>query len=287
MSKFTQGFSYGFTSGLINRLACGWNVCGWQTPVFFTPVMNFGCFSRYTTPMPDVMPLNFNNNTSLWNFAPPQYEYNFDFGKYDWSNVKFEMPNYRFGDTFTLSDSNNKGKTPKAGSGTVKHWSEMTDSELRSVYGDYTRNITTPYSGTAEDLNKYLEGKGVLAGKGEAFLKAQKDYGISASVLVAICMNESGQGTSDIAKNKNNVGGVRISGKTEFRSFDSVEDCISEMARFLKAGYVDNKGRSLTALYQVNAKYCPASDPTDSSGTNGLWARNVDKYAKEVEAVKA
>ena len=163
----------------------------------------------------------------------------------------------------------------------------MTDSQLQQIYGEYTRDITKLYEGTAEDLNKYLEGKGVLEGKGQAFIDAQNKYGISAAVLVGIAMNESGKGTSDLAKNKNNVGGVRILGSTKFRTFESVDACIMEMGRFLKVGYVDNSGRPLTKLYQINAKYCPASDPTDKTGNNGLWARAVDKYAKEVDAALA
>ena len=89
-----------------------------------------------------------------------------------------------------------------------------------------------------------------------------------------------------LAKKQNNVGGVRISGSTKFRTFKSVDECIEYMARFLKNGYIDNKSKSLTKLYQINAKYCPASDITDKTGENSLWARNVDKYAGEVEAVK-
>lgn len=168
-----------------------------------------------------------------------------------------------------------------------KHWSQMTDSEMRQVYGNYTRDITTPYKGTAADLNKYLHGKGKLEGCGQAFIAAQNKYGISASVLVGIAINESGGGTSKNARIKNNVGGVRIPGSTEFRTYGSVGECIEHMASFIKSGYVNNKGRALTKLYQVNAKYCPASDTTDTSGVNSYWARNVEKYAKEVEGVIA
>lgn len=208
---------------------------------------------------------------------------------------------------FTFSGSKSKSKkssktkgTKEKSSGTAyhstgsassslksKHWTEMTDSEMRQVYGNYTRDITTPYRGTAEDLNKYLKGKGVLSGQGQAFINAQKKYGISAAVLVGIAMNESGQGTSQIAKSKKNVGGVRVSGSNTFKTYSSIAECIDDMARFLKSGYVNNKGRALTKLYQVNAKYCPSSDPTDKSGANSLWARNVDKYAGEVESAQA
>ena len=55
------------------------------------------------------------------------------------------------------------------------------------------------------------------------------------------------------------------------------------MARFLKSGYVNNNGRPLTKLYQINAKYCPSSDPTDRDNVNSFWARNVDRYTSEVE----
>ncbi len=165
-----------------------------------------------------------------------------------------------------------------------KHWTEMTDEEMRLVYGDYTRDITKPYQGTAADLNKYLKGKGVLEGQGQAFIDAQKRYGISASALVGIAMNESAGGTSKNARQKNNVGGVRVAGSTTFKTYSSVSECISDMARFLKSGYVNNSGRSLTKLYQINAKYCPTADPTDHDNLNALWARNVNKYASEVES---
>lgn len=177
-------------------------------------------------------------------------------------------------------------QNPKISHSSAKnlHWTQMSDEQMREIYGNYSRDITTPYSGNAEDLNRYLKGKGVLSGQGQAFIDAQNKYGISASALIGIAMNESAQGTSPNAKNKKNVGGVRIPGSTTFKTYSSVAECIDDMARFLKNGYVNNKGRSLTKLYQINAKYCPSSDPTDKKDLNSLWARNVNKYAREVES---
>ena len=166
----------------------------------------------------------------------------------------------------------------------TKHWTKMTDEEMKKVYGNYTRDITTPYNGSVEKLNKYLKGKGKLEGAGQAFMDAQRKYGISAVALIGIVMNESAKGKSELAMKRNNVGGVRIPNSKEFKTYSSVRDCIMDMARFLKAGYVDNKSRPLTKLYQVNAKYCPAADTTDKNGLNSYWAKNVEKYAKEVEA---
>ena len=228
------------------------------------PMMSFSSFipsSNYG--------FNWNFNTSIFN-----------------NNQNYTLPLISF-DSFTITSSRRSRNSSNLSELKGKHWSEMTDSQLQQVYGNYTRDITKPYSGTAEDLNRYLIGKGVLEGKGQIFMDAQERYGISAAVLVGIAMNESAKGTSNLARNKNNIGGVRISGSTEFRTFESVDDCIMEMARFLKAGYVDNSGRPLTKLYQINAKYCPTSDPTDKTGNNGLWARTVDKYANEVDVALA
>ena len=290
MSAFTHGFNHGFFHGMFNGMFGGFgafNWCGWNSaPMFFTPSYSFGNFYNYQAPMPMA--------PSLFNYSVPNFT-NIN-ANMSWQSYDYSMPNFSstfdWGDTFVRNiktkpeEKDDEAPASEKPEGTkAKHWSKMTDSELREVYGNYTRDITKSYTGSAEDLNKYLEDKGKLAGKGQAFIDAQNKYGVSASVLVAICMNESAKGTSDLAKNKNNVGGVRISGSTEFRTFESVEKCIDYMGSFLKSGYIDNSGKSLTKLYEVNAKYCPASDPTDKSGNNSRWARAVDRYTSEIEAL--
>ena len=87
-------------------------------------------------------------------------------------------------------------------------------------FSDVNTNVNTAYKGTAADLNKRL--KGVLSGKGDVFIRAQKEYGVNAAFLASVCVHESGNGSSNMAKNKNNVGGVRYPGKTEFRTFNSL-----------------------------------------------------------------
>ena len=168
-----------------------------------------------------------------------------------------------------------------------KKWYEMTDNELKQIYGNYSYDITKPYTGSEENLNSFLKGKGVLEGKAKAFLDAQKKYGISAAALAAITTHESGNGKSNLAINKNNVGGVRISGSTTFRTFNNVEECIMYMAKLLRNSYVDNPpekpGAHLKMLYQINARYCPASDPTDRTNENSSWARAVANNMSIIE----
>ena len=297
MSAFIKSFSHGFFHGMFGGAYCGMNpfvpnpfmgnpfACNPFMASFTMPRFCPGGFVPYQAPMPMSQPIfnysipNFNiDTTALWqgyNCSMPDFNYSFDLGD---TFVKSKKPS---------KESEDDSKSVNAGQNKGKHWSKMTDSELREVYGNYTRDITKPYSGTANDLDEYLKDKGVLKGKGQAFINAQNKYGISASVLVAICMNESAKGTSNLAKNKNNVGGVRVAGSKEFRAFESVEKCIDYMGSFLKSGYVDNSGRPLKQLYQINAKYCPVSDPTDKSGNNSRWAKAVDMYTKQVEEALA
>lgn len=144
----------------------------------------------------------------------------------------------------------------------------------------FNRKATELYTGTAEDLNKYLKGKGVLEGQGQAFMNAQKKYGISASVLAAICIHESGNGKSKLAKNQNNIGGIRIAGSKKFRTFGSVAECIDYMGGLIKRHYVD---KGLTTLSEINEKYCPPSDKTDKDGTNAIWAQEINKHTNSIE----
>lgn len=184
--------------------------------------------------------------------------------------------------TATAKSSGVKSSTSTVKKGNVKvqHWSKMSDEELKAVYGNYTRDITQPYKGSAADINKYLKGKGVLEGQGQAFMNAQKKYGISASVLAAICIHESGNGKSKLAKNQNNIGGIRIAGSKKFRTFGSVAECIDYMGGLIKRHYVD---KGLTTLSEINEKYCPPSDKTDKDGTNAIWAQEINKHTNSIE----
>lgn len=313
-SNFTHGFAHGAFDSMFGGfwgMPCGnWGMCCNQIPMFFTPSLFMGGFNRYVQPMVNVSQLPIVMNlpgAPQWPDAPmsgfdffktetPTFKDDVGFDTFDFSNTQkaslswdtyFQTPTFASGNKKsevkkdvksaedTKGSKNTKGKTGAK----VKHWSKMSDEELKSVYGNYSRDITQPYKGSAADINKYLEGNGVLEGQGQAFIDAQNKYGISAAVLVGIAMFETGGGKSNIARSKNNVGGVRISGSKEFRKFDSVADCVMEMARFLKVGYAENSGRPLTKLYQVNGKYCPASE---TSG-NSRWAKNIDHYASELE----
>lgn len=305
------GFGYlGGFGGFGCGMSC-WDPCWYQprTPFFFSPTYSMGGMHLYPelmTPFPSLTPTETFNPVSVWDMQSTQQCSNYN--GYNWQNIKINpvpMPqfDYKF-EPVTIQekvlekeqkspDDVRPETEPKYTSNTEwsslknKSWDKLTPSDLKIIYGDYTRDITTPYTGTADDLNAYLEDKGVLKGHGQAFLDAQNEYGISAAVLIGIAMNESGKGTSDLAKNKNNIGGVRIPGSKEFKTYNNVADCIKDIARFLNSGYVNNKTKTLTKLNEINSRYCPVSDPTDNTNINRYWARNVESYTKEAERAKA
>ncbi len=146
-------------------------------------------------------------------------------------------------------------------------------------YGNYNYDISTEFKGTAADLDKHLDG--VLKGKGAKLLELQKKYGVSASILAAIAIHESANGTSDAAKNKNNVGGVMSasSGFKELATFDSVDECLEAMASNLKRNYI---GQGLRSISQVFQKYCPIGAHNDPNGLNSSWGARVDYYNRQI-----
>lgn len=127
---------------------------------------------------------------------------------------------------------------------------------------------------TAENINDYIKTRvgnknSNMINSGELFINAQNNYGINAILMLAIGINESGTGTSNIALSKNNLFGLNAVDKTPGESanyFTSVEDCIGEFAyKWLSYGFIQPgdsrfRGSNLGNKYQgLNVKY--ASDP--------------------------
>ncbi|MDR9797996.1 glucosaminidase domain-containing protein, partial [Aeribacillus pallidus] len=61
-------------------------------------------------------------------------------------------------------------------------------------------DLSKPSGASAETLNKFLKGKGVLEGKGAAFVQASQIHGINDVYLISHALLETGNGTSSLAK---------------------------------------------------------------------------------------
>lgn len=122
-------------------------------------------------------------------------------------------------------------------------------------------------------LNKSLGG--VLSGAGDVFAAAGAKYGINPALLAAIAVHETGNGTSNAAKNKFNVGGMY--GKDGLMTFSSLQEGIDKMASNLKRNYID---KGLTTIEQIQKKYAPNGAANDPNGLNNYWVSGVSKYYK-------
>ena len=142
----------------------------------------------------------------------------------------------------------------------------------------------------ADNINQYIslrttDKESKMLNTGSYFINAQNNYGINAVLMMAIGMNESGRGTSTIAKTKNNLfglGAVDSAPGELSNSFLSVEDCINNYAYgWLSYGFIDPRdfrfyGANLGNKYQgVNYKY--ASDP--------FWSEKAASYYYDIDSM--
>lgn len=123
----------------------------------------------------------------------------------------------------------------------------------------------------ADELNTQL--KGTLQNAGNIFVEAGEKYQINPAFLAAVSMHETGNGTSNASKYKNNVAGMM--GKNGLKTYDSVEESIFDMARNLRNNYLD-EGK--TTIAQIGAKYAPVGAANDPTGLNNHWVKGVQSY---------
>lgn len=161
-----------------------------------------------------------------------------------------------------------------------------TDIPYYNYYQYLSFRTKTNY--TSENINDYISLRTTSSSKmlntGDSFIDAQNNFGINAALMMAIGRNESGTGTSEIAKSKNNLFGLNAIDKTPGQSADyfaSVEDCIRDYGYlWLSYGYVDPedarfKGANLGNKVQgLNYKY--ASDP--------FWAEKAAHYYYDLDS---
>lgn len=108
--------------------------------------------------------------------------------------------------------------------------------------------------------------------KGDILVQIEEDYEISGLSCLAIWTWESGFGTSRMARNRNNYGGIM--GKSGYRYFDSINDGMLHQGKLLRNVYVD---KDYDTWKEIGGRYCPG---------NSKWASNVcgtlDTYAEEL-----
>jgi hypothetical protein len=123
----------------------------------------------------------------------------------------------------------------------------------------------------ADALDTQLEG--TLQNTGKFFVEAGEKYQINPAFLAAVSMHETGNGTSNASKYKNNIAGMM--GNNGLKSYDSIEESIFDMARNLRNNYLD-EGKG--TISQIGAKYAPIGAGNDPTGLNNHWVKGVQSY---------
>ncbi len=157
-------------------------------------------------------------------------------------------------------------------------------SNFASGYAKYQFMDLSASNGTsASSLNSYLNGKGVLEGKGETFIAAANANGISEVYLTVHSVHESGNGQSQLAS------GVEYNGTTVYNLFGigaydadpvtagaqyayehgwtSVDAAIYGGAQWISENYI-NSGQN--TLYKM--KWNPEHPGTHQYATDVAWA---------------
>ena len=135
-----------------------------------------------------------------------------------------------------------------------------------------------------EQIYNMLEGNNLQA-LADSYYEMEQKYNINAIFLMALNIEESGNGTSSLALNKNNIGGVtsRYGG---WASFESWHGCLDYIASLLDEKYLSETGQYYygTSIYDVNVKYC--SGKTWSENLNNIANQLLEKVDRASEKVE-
>lgn len=125
---------------------------------------------------------------------------------------------------------------------------------------NYNVFVTTGLS--SEDFDVLLDGT-AFEGTGDAWVKMEQDYGVNAIFGIAVAYQESGFGTSNLAKNRNNAFGLYSSSEGDWMTFDSFADSIDYFGSLFSGSpnYVNK------TIDEIAIKYC-TSGPVE-------WANAV------------
>lgn len=130
-------------------------------------------------------------------------------------------------------------------------------------------NVTTKSSMTAKQFDAKFKG-GAFKGQGAFLIKQAEKYGINAGFMAGIMGHETGWGTSDMAKEIYNPGGLSCLGpndkgktwtcvmrKRYWKKFSNPEDAITEKAAYLQRKFIKNGKKTIGSIQK---QYCPDGD---------------------------
>lgn len=113
---------------------------------------------------------------------------------------------------------------------------------------------------------------GVFTGKADMFIDVAERHNFDPVLLTAIAFHETGYGTSNMVKTRNNPGGLYNSSAGTFYSFSSLEEGLEAMTRNLAENYY---GEGLFTIEEIGAKYAPIGVENDPTNLNAHWVPTI------------
>ncbi|MCE5037718.1 glucosaminidase domain-containing protein [Staphylococcus auricularis] len=155
--------------------------------------------------------------------------------------------------------------------------------------------LDKPQNIAVNDLNKLLDGKGILAGQGEAFSEAANTYGLNEVYLISHALLETGNGTSTLATGGNadgsnkkyyNMYGIGAYDHdaittgfnyAKAQGWDTVKKAIVGGAQFIAGSFIQD---GQNTLYKM--RWNPDNPGTHQYATDVNWARQNASIMKQM-----
>lgn len=206
----------------------------------------------------------------------------------DWYRISSNSTiGYVKAESTTYLDTNKKEEIPNT-------TTAQTKGQLTSKLS-FDMALNQPSGLTLEQFKKILtdnkDTNKIFSNNAEYFYYIEKQYNINGVFVAAVGIHESGWGTSQIAKNKNNLFGYGAYDSNPYNgaySFSDYSECIDLIARVFVKYYINPKGTSIyggekamgtyyngPTLSGINTRYA-----TDKNWANGVYMHMKYLYNK-------
>lgn len=159
-----------------------------------------------------------------------------------------------------------------------KDLDEFIEKGSDEIDSDNLLYLTNKSGFTAVELESGLK-ETRLEGLGVDFKKAEDSYGVNAILLMAMAKHETGNGTSFLANEKNNLFGFNAVDHDPINAaskFKTKGESIMHVAKYLRDNYLNKEGKYYNGISTDGIGTLYASDPN--------WSKRVQGMMIEVSA---
>lgn len=169
-----------------------------------------------------------------------------------------------------------------------KDLDQARQSSMNHVSKDSDFYLLKPTPFTVEELDSALIGTG-LEGLGKDFKEAEEKFGVNAILLMAMAKHETGNGTSELFKDKNNLFGFNAYDDDPYNKathFNSPGESINTVADHLKKEYLAKDGDYYKGVSPDAIGKSYATDPDWASKVSYMMEEVASNMISEYERLK-